>query len=168
MRKPDARQRGRAASMTAVMAVVFLIGGALAGFRGSSGVLAGGQEIEALRIDVTVDENSVSPDPLRIPAGRPVTLALRNAGRFASVFTAGRELAADHYFEHDLFADVYVNIEPVERADASEHGTVVEIQPGETVLMTFTLPESRRGEWMTGCFLPGHLAGGIQGTLTVE
>ena len=45
-------------------------------------VLAGGesssfaQEAEALRIDVTLDEYSFLPDPLRIPVGREVTFCL--------------------------------------------------------------------------------------------
>ena len=43
---------------------------------------------------------------------------------------------------------------------------MAEAQAGETVLMTFTLPESRRGEWMTGWFLPGHYEAGMHGMLT--
>ena len=34
--------------------------------------------------------------------------------------------------------------------------------------MTFTLPEDRRGEWATGCFLSGHYEAGMHGTLIVE
>ena len=183
-----------------------------------------GQE-GAVRIEVTLDEYSFSPDPLRIPAGRPVTLVIRNVGRFQHEFMAGRHAAGDD-FEHDLFADLHVNIEKVEAADADhaehehaetadadhaehehaetadadhaeheqaqaehahaaaehepaaagghahgeghEHGTMVENQPGETFLMSFTLPESRRGEWSTACFLPGHYDAGMHGTLVVE
>ena len=151
-----------------VITVALLVVGAYVWAAGPSSSHAGGQETEPLRVDVTLDESLVSPDPLRIPAGRPVTLVIRNAGRFASVFMAGRELAADHYFEHDLLTDVHVTIEPVDMTVASNHGTAVESQPGEAVFMSFTLPESRRGEWMMGYFAPGHQAGGIQGTLIVE
>ena len=49
-----------------------------------------------------------------------------------------------------------------------EHGTMVEAAAGETFLMTFTLPEDRRGEWATGCFLSGHYEAGMHGTLIVE
>ncbi len=136
----------------------------------------------------------------------------RNAGRVPHEFMAGRDVAGSD-FEQDLFADVHVNIEPVETADEGhedhadhavatehaeaqpeatehghgaadpdhhaeaeadahggghEHGTMAEAQVGGTVLMTFTLPEDRRGEWMTGCFLPGHYDAGMHGTLTVE
>ncbi len=191
--------------VASVAVLVFL------GYAASPLVEAAGQE-EAVRIEVTLDEYSFSPDPLRIPAGRPVTLVIRNVGRFQHEFMAGRDVAGDD-FEHDLFADLHVNIEKVETADADhaehqhagaadrdqaahehaeaehdhaaaehepeaaaghahgeghEHGTMVESQPGETFLMSFTLPESRRGEWSTGCFLPGHYDAGMHGTLIVE
>ena len=158
-----------------------------------------------MRIEVTLDEYSFSPDPLRIPAGRPVTLVIRNVGRFPHEFMAGRDVASDD-FEQDLFADLHVNIEKVKmdhadhgsdataeheqaehgatepahvddgqeaagghaHGEGHDHGTMVENQPGEMHLMSFTLPESRRGEWNTGCFLPGHYDAGMHGELIVE
>ena len=208
----------------AVMAVASVPVLVFSGYAASPWVEAAGQE-EAVRIEVTLDEYSFSPDPLRIPAGQPVTLVIRNVGRFQHEFMAGRNAAGDD-FEHDLFADLHVNIEKVETAGADhgehehaggadadhaehehtgaadrdhaaheqaeaehahaatehdpgaagghehgeghEHGTMVENQPGETFLMSFTLPESRRGEWSTACFLPGHYDAGMHGTLIVE
>ena len=206
MRKPNAiRTRGVLAS--ALVPLVVLVG---AGGPGSSPVLAAGQEAEPLRIDVTLNEYSFAPEPLRIPAGRPVTLVIRNAGNVPHEFMAGREVAGND-FRQDLFADLHVNIEQAEQvaaghgdhddhaeadehgaghdADAGhnhaaahdapddgghahdaghEHGTMVEAAAGETFLMTFTLPEDRRGEWATGCFLSGHYEAGMHGTLIVE
>ena len=218
MRKPNAiRTRGVLAS--ALVPLVVLVG---AGGQGSSPVLAAGQEAEPLRIDVTLNEYSFAPEPLRIPAGRPVTLVIRNAGNVPHEFMAGREVAGND-FRQDLFADLHVNIEQAEQvaaghgdhddhaeadehgaghdADAGhdhaaehdqdaghdnaaahdapddgghthgaghEHGTMVEAAAGETFLMTFTLPEDRRGEWATGCFLSGHYEAGMHGTLIVE
>ena len=203
MRKPNAiRPLGVLAS-----ALVVLVG---AGGPGSSSVLAAGQEAEPLRIDVTLNEYSFAPEPLRIPAGRQVTLVIRNAGKVPHEFMAGREVAGND-FRQDLFADLHVNIEQAEQvaaghgdhddhaeadehgaghdADAGhnhaaahdapddgghahdaghEHGTMVEAAAGETFLMTFTLPEDRRGEWATGCFLSGHYEAGMHGTLIVE
>ena len=114
---------------------------------------------------------------------------------------AGRDVEGND-FEHDLFADLHVNVEQVDTADAGHaehnehadhdadashaehaersaeeghahgeghtHGTMVEAQAGQTFLMTFTLPEDRRGEWTTGCFLSGHYEAGMHGTLVVE
>ena len=185
--------------------LVVLVG---AGGPGSSSVLAAGQEAEPLRIAVTLTEYSFAPEPLRIPAGRPVTLVIRNAGRVPHEFMAGREVA-DNDFRQDLFADLHVNIEQAEQGAAGHgdhgdhadehaaadehgtghdqeaahdapddgghahgeghaHGTMVEAAAGETFLMTFTLPEDRRGEWATGCFLSGHYEAGMHGTLIVE
>ena len=185
-----------------------------AGSPGSSTVQAAGQEAVTLRIGVTLNEYSFGPEPLRIPAGRPVTLVIRNAGKVPHEFMAGREVE-DTDFRQDLFADLHVNIEPAEPVAAAhgdhgshgdhgphasehaeaddhaaghdheaehdapadpghahgaghEHGTMVEAAAGETFLMTFTLPEDRRGEWETGCFLSGHYEAGMHGTLIVE
>ena len=191
MRKPKAiRTLGVLAG--ALVPLVVLMG---AGGPGSSSVLAAGQEAEPLRIDVTLNEYSFAPEPLRIPAGRPVTLVIRNAGKVPHEFMAGREVA-DNDFRQDLFADLHVNIEQAgaghgdhgdhenhggstEHAEAVEdaghthgeghaHGTMVEAAAGETFLMTFTLPVDRRGEWATGCFLSGHYEAGMHGVLIVE
>lgn len=167
------------------------------GSAGFSSAQASSQASEAIRIDVTMDEFSFSPARLRIPAGRPVTLVIRNVGKVAHELMAGRDVEGND-FKQDLFADLHVNIEKVEMAadhgdhalgaegeqaavaehdhgaaqdDAQAehaHGTMVESQPGETFLMTFTLPEDRRGEWITGCFLSGHYEAGMHGTLVVE
>ena len=178
---------------------------------GSSSVQAAGQEGVTLRIGVTLNEYSFTPEPIRIPAGRPVTLVIRNAGKVPHEFMAGREVEGND-FRQDLFADLHVNIEPAEPiaaahgdhgdhghhasdqaevdehaaghdhevehdapADAGhahgaghEHGTMVEAAAGQTFLMTFTLPDDRRGEWETGCFLSGHYEAGMHGTVIVE
>ena len=118
MRKPNAiRTLGVLAS---ALVLVVLVG---AGGPGSSSVLAAGQEAEPLRIDVTLSEYSFAPEPLRIPAGRPVTLVIRNAGKVPHEFMAGREVAGND-FRQDLFADLHVNIEPAEQVAAGrgDHG----------------------------------------------
>ena len=206
MRQANMQRRIRS-TMLAVLPVVSLVVLTFSGYEGSAPVEAAAQEQQAARIEVTLDEYSFSPDPLRIPVGRPVTLVIRNVGRFPHEFMAGRDVASDD-FEQDLFADLHVNIEKVEKdhadhgSDATaeheqaehehgatepaqgdyeqeaagghahgeghDHGTMVENQPGETHLMSFTLPESRRGEWNTGCFLPGHYDAGMHGKLIVE
>ena len=232
MRTPS--ETGTAHSLAVEALIALVLVAALVG-SGGLGVsaLAAGQETEPLRIDVTLDEYSFAPEPLRIPAGRPVTLVIRNAGKVAHEFMAGREVEGND-FRQDLFADLHVNIEPAEMAAASHdehaaaghdadagrdaaaghdadagrdaaaghdadagrdadaghddhdaghdapeaaehahaeghaHGTMVEADAGKTFLMTFTLPEDRRGEWATGCFLSGHYEAGMHGTLIVE
>ena len=181
------------------------------------------QETEILRIDVTLDEYSFVPDPVRIPAGREEVLVIRNVGRISHEFMAGRH-PEDNDFGEDLFAGLHVNIEQIDGSEEGHsehtehgdhsvgddhhdvdvghaangsdrahetnpshnehhaqsddeqhahgaghsHGTMVEAQVGQTFVMTFTLPEDRRGTWITGCFLPGHYEAGMHGTLIVE
>ena len=145
--------------------------------------------VDTVRIEVTLREFSFTPDTLRIPAGQPVTLVIRNAGAIPHEFMAGHGVE-DNGFEQDLFADVHVNMtmagmesedgehghaEGGHDAEAEEdelgadhHGTMIMAAVGQTVYMSFTLPASRRGVWTTGCFLPGHARAGMIGTLVVE
>ena len=187
-RRVSSTLRGRNLTRLASVTVLMLAALVLAG--GGSSSFA--QGTEALRIEVTLDEYSFFPDPLRIPAGREVTLIIRNEGRVSHEFMAGREPEGND-FRQDLFGGLHVNIEEVDRTEAGhahqadtpshaeenaddahahgeghEHGTMVEAKAGQTFVMTFTLPEDRRGEGTTGCFLSGHYEAGMHGTLIVE
>ena len=108
----------RTVGLWAVAPVALLVGGLV-----SSSVLAAGQETEPIRIEVTLNEYSFSPEPLRIPAGRAVTLVIRNIRRVPHEFMAGREVAGND-FRQDLFADLHVNIEQAEQVGAGhgDHG----------------------------------------------
>ncbi len=203
MQKMKLTVRGAGFNRAVPIAIVSLTALVLAGAAVSSFAQpADAQETEPLLIEVTLDEYSFSPEPLRIPAGREVTLVIRNVGEFPHEFMAGRD-AEGNDFKQDLFADLHVNIEKVDTTEAGHaehnedagheadaghdehaeqsadaqqhahdaehaHGTMVEAQAGETFHMTFTLPEDRRGEWATGCFLMGHYDAGMHGTLIVE
>ena len=169
---------------------------------------------DTVEIEVTLNEFSITPSPLRIPAGTPVRLVIRNTGLVDHEFMAGRE-PADGTYRHDLFEGVSVEISDSDMAMAMEghaeaeadheeaeehehseeaeehaeqaaahaeqaeahaaeaeahspHGTMVQTKPATTTAMTFTLPTSKRGEWETGCFLPGHFEAGMKGILIVE
>lgn len=223
MQKTKLARRVAGLNLWVTLAIVSFAALVVAGAAGSAlAQHADAQESGPLMIEVTLDDYSFSPEPLRIPAGREVTLVIRNVGKYAHEFMAGRD-AEGNDFAQDLFADLHVNIEKVETteaghgehnegaghdadaghaadhdadaghdadhdadaghdehaeqsADAQEHahdaehahGTMVEAQVGETYLMTFTLPEDRRGEWATGCFLMGHYDAGMHGVLIVE
>jgi len=65
---------------------------------------------DTLEIVVEMAEFSFSPAPIRLPAGRPVKLVVRNLGGVEHEFMAGREVENGD-FKYDLFADVPVQIE---------------------------------------------------------
>ncbi len=145
---------------------------------------------DTVEIEVRLDEFSFSPDPLEIPAERPVRLVVRNVGKVSHEFMAGRE-PKENDFEDDLFAGVTVDIRSGEAAEmdgehgheagghdemegmrgmghGDEHGTMVMVDPEKTTYMTFTLSASKRGTWSMACFVPGHFAAGMRGTLVVK
>jgi uncharacterized cupredoxin-like copper-binding protein len=144
-----------------------------------SGELAAQQE--SVRIEITMDEFGFSPDTVRIPAGPRVTLVFTNVGALPHEFMAGRD-AKDGHFERDLFEGLHVNMTTEEMAmeggehghaygggqGGDDHGTMLMTEVGKTAMMAFTLPESSRGVWTIGCFLPGHFEAGMRGTLIVE
>lgn len=151
---------------------------AFAGGLESGGLAA--QE-EAARIEISMNEFGFSPDTVRIPAGRRVTLVFTNDGVLPHEFMAGRD-PQDGHFEHDLFEGLRVNMTTEEMAmeggehghasgggqGGDDHGTMLMTEASKTAMMSFTLPESSRGVWSMGCFLPGHFEAGMRGILIVE
>lgn len=77
---------------------------------------------DTLEIQVEMDEFGYSPDPIRIPAGRPVRLVVRNVGLVAHELMAGREVETGS-FEYDLFAGVPMQIDGAAMSmdEADEH-----------------------------------------------
>lgn len=164
------------------MAVMLVMTPSVMAFSGGleSSKLAAQQE--PVRIEVSMKEFAFGPDTLRIPAGKPVTLVFKNDGVVPHEFMAGREAEGGH-FEHDLFEGLHINMMTGEMAEEAggehghaaagghggeDHGTMIMAQAKETVMMSFTLPESLRGAWNMGCFLPGHYEAGMRGTIIVE
>ena len=145
----------------------------------------GDQPTTRARADTTelvleLDEFLFSPVTLRIPAGRPVRLLVRNTGQVPHEFMAGRGVA-DGAFVEDLFEGVEVHVperssggqEPAgagagagEAADA--HGTMVLVEPGREKAVVFRLPTRRRGEWQMACVLAGHYEAGMSGAVIVD
>ncbi|MCH7824829.1 MAG: cupredoxin domain-containing protein, partial [Acidobacteria bacterium] len=118
MQKTTLTQRGAGLNLAVPLAIVSFAALVLAGAAVSSfAQQADAQEAEPLLIEVTLDEYSFSPEPLRIPAGREVTLVIRNVGEFAHEFMAGRDPEGND-FKQDLFAGLHVNIEKVDTTEA--------------------------------------------------
>jgi len=141
---------------------------------------------DAMAIEVDMRDHAFLPTSLRIPAGNPVTLVFGNTGSVEHEFMAGRGVSEGH-FEVDLFAGLEVDLRSVMPAEhdnsadhghadagaghhdhaGADHGTMVGLGPGGRATMTFTLPDSLRGEWEMACFLPNHYERGMHGVLTV-
>jgi uncharacterized cupredoxin-like copper-binding protein len=101
-------------------------------------------------IDVTATEFSFEPDAWTVPADSDVSVTLRNEGTIEHewvVLAAGTRITSDDEFEEDL-----VEFE-------------VEADTGDEATGTFQLPA---GTYQVICAVPGHLAAGMEGELTVR
>jgi uncharacterized cupredoxin-like copper-binding protein len=101
-------------------------------------------------IDVTATEFLFEPDAWTVPADSDVSVTLRNEGTIEHewvVLAVGTRITSDDEFEEDL-----VEFE-------------VEADTGDEATGTFQLPA---GTYQVICAVPGHLAAGMEGELTVR
>lgn len=112
------------------------------------------------------------PDTLRIPAGKPVKIMMKNTGTVVHEFMAGKGgVRKDkHGFRKSLFRGITVH---------SHHGMVgtnpsymMDIKPKHSASISFTLPASDKGTWKMGCFRmlgnKTHYQLGMKGIVIVQ
>jgi len=146
----------------------------LAGLIGLFVASCGGQAPQEITIRMT--EFKFEPNTVQIKAGQEVRLTLINEGTLEHEFLVGRN--AGEGFEIDLFDRDPSRVQIADgkdyhvgsAEDIAAEGYHVEIEPGGTVVMVFTVPADKAGEWEMGCFLQEgvHFTAGMKGTLTVE
>jgi uncharacterized cupredoxin-like copper-binding protein len=127
------------------------------------------------KIEIHLSEFAFDPNLITFPAGAEVHLILINDGALEHELLIGRN-PGDGY-EVDLFDHDPNNVEASGgegfhvRSDEeiAEEGYHVELEPGASGTLIFTVPESKIGEWEMGCFLDGgvHYESGMHGTVTV-
>ena len=120
----------------------------------AAGMLAsgcGGGEASALQ-SITIHYSKFEPVALTVPAGKPVTISVRNDDPIGHEWIVGTE---------DVHARHRTGTEPFHAGVPSEV-TIPAYETRETT-MTFTEP----GEYLYICHLPGHEAYGMVGTLHV-
>jgi plastocyanin len=101
-------------------------------------------------LEAVATEYAFDPDSWTVPEGETITLELANEGAEEHewvIIEQGTTLESSTDFEEQLV---------VWEAEAG---------PGETVSETFTAPST--GTYQVICALPGHLEGGMEGTLEV-
>jgi len=117
-------------------------------------VIAGGcaPAPPADQVTVSFHLSHFEPASVRVPAGRPVTITLRNDDPIGHEWIVGPpEIHAIHR----------VGTEPVHDTRATE----VSVPPFATRTTTITF---EAGEYAFICHLPGHEEYGMKGTLTAE
>lgn len=122
-------------------------------------------------IEITMKNFKFEPSSITIPTGEKVKLEFTNRGSVEHEFMAGKSVAeSGHGFKTDLFAGVDVEKmrpeheehaeegeeehaeEGEEHHEGEHHGTMLDLAPGTSGSMTFTLPASKAGTYTMGCF----------------
>jgi uncharacterized cupredoxin-like copper-binding protein len=104
-------------------------------------------------LNVELKDFSFAPATFTVPAGKQVTLNVKNTG------------ANEHEFV--IFKE---GLEATAPFDADDEGNIyweVETEAGESKTVTFTAP-SKPGVYQLVCGVPGHIEHGMVGTLTVQ
>ncbi len=103
-------------------------------------------------IDVTLTDFQFSPNSFTVPAGKEITLNLRNSGSASHNFiimSLGRTAGPE--FDDEDLPNVYWKLELPAGGDSST---------------TFTAPQEP-GDYEVICSIPGHIQAGMMGKLTV-
>lgn len=106
------------------------------------------------------DDLRFEPRSVTVQAGEPVTFVVTNEGETAHEFVLGPE--------HVHMAHEEASAMGMEHGGMEVEGQLaaLELEPGQTEEVTVTFEEP--GEMPFGCHEPGHYAGGMVGTVTVE
>jgi uncharacterized cupredoxin-like copper-binding protein len=119
---------------------------------------------------------------LQVKAGQEVHLTLENKGEKEHEILFGRRVKIEDGvpagYEEDLFdhdpskvqASGSEGFHQGSPEEIDEEGYHVELEPGATGTLVFTIPADKAGEWEIGCFIDDgqHYEDGMQGTLTVQ
>ncbi len=133
----------RITAISAVMIIAVLILAACSSGGGSSG---------GTSIKVTATEFSFNPANITVPAGANVSLTVVNSGSVQHTWVILKQ---------------GVNVTTATGLDPNSIYFTSKVDAGQTATFNFTAP-STPGDYQIICDLPGHLEGGMKGTLTVK
>ena len=74
-------------------------------------------------------------------------------------------------FKKDFFEVIKVLAQTELGAEFMEvpgHGTMVTLKPESKAILTFKVPNDRKGEWEMACFVPGHYEAKMKGKIIVK
>jgi uncharacterized cupredoxin-like copper-binding protein len=113
----------------------------------SSGGSSGGTSIT-----VTTTEFAFNPSNVTVPAGATVNLTLKNTGTVEHTWVV---------LKQGVSVTTATGLDPASILFSSK------VEAGQSASFTFTAPATA-GDYEIICDLPGHLEGGMKGTLTVK
>ena len=139
------------------------------------------------RVTLVMKEFKFEPGTIHLKVGEKVALTIKNEGTTEHDWSAGRNVVTTQA-QAGYRTDLWTYLKPtvagmeytVEKASATPEKDVAEyetaellstemdVQPGGSVTLHFTVPANARGTWGFGCFLPGHYEAGMHGTIVID
>lgn len=111
-------------------------------------------------------------EPIVLLAGQKYEIVFANVGTMEHEVLIGRDVVVEEGIPDGYEANLLDAIEVDVVGEGWEVGTSgfveVELEPGETVVLHFTLPDEAIGTWEIGCFIPGHYQAGMLAPVVVE
>ncbi len=141
------------------------------------------------QVTLVMKEFKFEPATVHLKVGEQVVLTLKNAGTVEHEWSAGQtpvDSAQQKGYRRDLFALLKPSVTGKEyelervsasapASDMSSEGetakmlsTELDVQPGGSATLRFTVPANAKGTWQFGCFVTGHYESGMKGTLVIE
>lgn len=116
--------------------------------------------------------------PLILKAGQDYKLIFENLGKMKHEILIGRGLVdseSNEYLEN-LFSNFKLVVTGSVMKDEEKRIWIVEtngmneieLDPGLRLALYFNLPESTKGDWELGCFMPGHYQMGMKRPIIVQ
>ncbi len=110
--------------------------------------------------------------PIVFQAGQPYSVVFSNVGMMEHEVLIGRTVLVEDGVP-DGYETNLLDATPVDLVgDDWEVGTSgfveVELEPGQSVTIHFTLPDELIGTWEIGCFIAGHYQAGMLAPVIVE
>ena len=124
----------------------------------AAAIVAAADWDQAETLRVTLDEHSYSPRELRLKAGRPYRIELRNIGDKHHYFTA------PEFFQSVAWRKLLVERQAEIKVD---YITAVEVLRKGGRIDLFLVPV-RKGSYRVVCTLDDHLEQGMEGLIVVE
>lgn len=155
----------------------------------------GGGGATTQEVSITMSEYKFEPNTIQVKAGQQVRINLVNEGEKDHEFMIGRDLmmmeGAPSGFQTNFFDEYGIEVKAERGGQAvdvmelmeeememegeaggeMDHGFMVFApRDGETITLSFTVPEDSVGEWQMGCFEDSgqHWDDGMQGKLIVN
>ncbi len=141
------------------------------------------------QVTLVMKEFKFEPATVHLKVGEQVVLTLKNEGTVEHEWSAGQGLVSNAQqkgYHRDLIAMLKPKVTgreyDLERvsatapaSDVSAEGetakmlsTELDVQPGGSAVLHFTVPANAKGTWQFGCFVTGHYESGMKGTLVIE